>query len=333
MLSLVRRPCLNGRLTIRPFKVFVNRPLEAPLVSQRALSTTVAKRPFWTASRQRAVLGYLFVLPVLVTLLLLVAYPFFYAIWISFTNETLAVSGHFVGFANYAYLIHWSSFQSAIRNSIVLVIFAEVLKLAIGLGLALLLNEKLPGRGFFRGMVLLPWAMPSFVAYITFKMLYSPTGGGFDLILSDLGLISQPINFLSSQLALPSVLVATVWRGFPFWVISFLAALQTVPEELYDAAKTDGANAWHRFQHVTLPSIRHIVLIVSLLSTIWTANSFDNVWLMTQGGPGDGTVIFPVLAYLSLTSFQLGQASAVMVAPLPVFAMLIVIVASLLQRE
>lgn len=111
-------------------------------------------------------------------------------------------------------------------------VFAEVIKLAIGLGLALVLNEQLPGRGFFRGMVLLPWAMPSFVAYVTFKMLYSPTGGGFDLILGDLGLISQPINFLSSQLALPSVLVATVWRGFPFWVISFLAALQTVPVAL-----------------------------------------------------------------------------------------------------
>lgn len=302
-------------------------------MSQRVLIPAVRQRPFWTASRQRAVIGYLFVLPVLATLLLLVAYPFVYAIWISFTNETVAVSGQYVGFANYAYLFGWSSFQAAIRNSIVLVVFAEIIKLAIGLGLALLLNEKLPGRGFFRGMVLLPWAMPSFVAFITFKMLYSPTGGGFDLILGDLGLVSQPINFLSSQLALPSVLVATIWRGFPFWVISFLAALQTVPEELFDAAKTDGANAWQRFQHVTVPSIRHILLIVTLLSTIWTANSFDNVWLLTQGGPGDGTVIFPVLAFLGLTNFQLGQAAAVMVAPLPVFAMLIVIVAGLLQRD
>jgi multiple sugar transport system permease protein len=291
------------------------------------------RRVVWTSSRQRALLGYLFVLPVSFVLLLLVAYPFFYAIWISFTNRTVAEAGHFVGLANYAYLLHWNSFLAAARNTIVLVGAAEILKCVVGMALALLLNEKLPGRTFFRGLVLLPWAMPSFVAFITWKLLYSPIGGAFNLLLQDLHPGAQPLDFLSSQLALPSVLVATVWRGLPFWVIAFLAALQTVPEELYDAAKTDGAGAWQRFWNVTLPSIRHVVLVVTLLSTIWTANSFDNVWLMTQGGPADATMIFPVLAYFGLTSFQLGQAAAVMVAPLPIFAMLIVIVAGLLQGD
>lgn len=291
------------------------------------------RRPFWTAANQRALIGYLFVLPVSVTLLLLVAYPFFYAIAISFTNRTVAQTGHFIGLANYAYLVHWTSFQASIRNTIVLVGLAEVIKCAVGMALALLLNEKLPGRSFFRGLVLLPWAMPSFVAYITWKLLYSPLGGAFNLMLTTINPHAQPLDFLSSQLALPSVLVATVWRGFPFWVIAFLAALQTVPEEMYDAAKTDGAGPWQRFWNITLPSIRHVVLVVGLLSTIWTANSFDNVWLMTQGGPADATMIFPVLAYFGLTSFQLGQAAAVMVAPLPIFAMLIVIVAGLLQED
>ncbi|MGH2459114.1 MAG: carbohydrate ABC transporter permease [Chloroflexota bacterium] len=291
------------------------------------------RRPFWTTANKRALIGYLFVLPVVLVLLLLVAYPFFYAIWISFTNRTVAQVGHFVGFANYTYLFHWTSFLAAIRNTIILVGAAELTKLVVGMALALLLNENIRGRMFFRGLVLLPWAMPSFVAYITWKLLYSPIGGGFNLILQDLNPAAQPVNFLSSELALPSVLVATIWRGLPFWVIAFLAALQTVPEEYYDAAKTDGANAWHRFVNVTLPSIRHIVLLVTLLSTIWTANSFDNVWLMTQGGPSDATMIFSVLAYFGLTSFQLGQAAAVTVAPLPIFAMLIVIVAGLLQKE
>jgi multiple sugar transport system permease protein len=300
----------------------------------KPLATSVAsRRPFWTGARQRALLGYLFVFPVVFVLLLLVAYPFFYAIWISFTNETVAVAGHFTGLANYAYLLHWTSFQAAARNTLVLVVAAEIIKCVVGMVLALLLNEKLPGRTLYRGLVLLPWAMPSFVAFITWKMLYSPIGGAFNLILTDLNPNAQPLNFLSSNLALPSVLVATIWRGFPFWVIAFLAALQTVPEELYDAAKADGAGAWPRFWNVTLPSIRHVVLVVGLLSTIWTANSFDNVWLMTQGGPADATMIFPVLAYFGLTSYQLGQAAAVMVAPLPVFAMLIVIVAGLLQSD
>lgn len=266
-------------------------------------------------------------------LLLLVAYPFFYAIWISFTNETVAQSGRFVGLANYAYLFRWNSFQAAVHNTLYLVILAELSKCIIGMALALLLNRKLPGQTFFRGLVLLPWAMPSFVAFISWKQLYDTSGGGFNLLLQMVDPSATPINFLNSSLALPSVLVATVWRGLPFWVISFLAALQTVPEELYDAAKADGASELQRFQYVTLPSIRHVVLVVVLLSTIWTANSFDNVWLMTQGGPADATMILPVLAYFGMTSFQLGQAAAVMVLPLPIFAMLIVIVANLLQRE
>lgn len=302
-------------------------------MAQSISPAVAARRSFWTTARQHALIGYLFVLPVSLTLLLLVAYPFFYAIVISFTNRTVAQAGQYVGFANYAYLFHWTSFQASIRNTIVLVGLAEIIKCVIGLGLAVLLNEKLPGRTLFRGLVLLPWAMPSFVAYITWKLLYSPIGGAFNLMVTTINPNAQPIDFLSSQLALPSVLAATVWRGFPFWVIAFLAALQTVPEELYDAAKTDGAGSWQRFLNVTLPSIRHVVLVVALLSTIWTANGFDNVWLMTQGGPADATMIFPVLAYFGLTSFQLGQAAAVMVAPLPIFAMLIVIVAGLLQKD
>lgn len=302
-------------------------------MAQSYSRTAAQRRSFWTMSRQHALIGYLFVLPVAVCLLLLVAYPFFYAVVISFTNRTVAQAGHFIGLGNYAYLIHWSSFHAAVRNSIILVGFAELIKCVGGMALALLLNEKIRGQTFFRGLVLLPWAMPSFVAYITWKLMYSPIGGAFNMILADIDPTAQPINFLSSQIALPSVLAATVWRGFPFWVIAFLAALQTVPEELYDAAKTDGASSWQRFFSVTLPSIRHVVFIVALLSTIWTANGFDNVWLMTQGGPADATMILPVLAYFGLTSFQLGQAAAVMVAPLPIFAMLIVIVAGLLQRD
>ena len=127
---------------------------------------------------------------------------------------------------------------------------------------------------------------------------------------------------------MPSVIVATFWRGFPFWVISFLAALQSVPPELYEAAAMDGASAWQRFRHVTLPSIRHVILVVCLISTIWTTNSFENVWLMTQGGPSDATMTFPVLAYFGLQSLRIGEAAAVSVSMLPVFAVLALIVAA-----
>ena len=131
-------------------------------------------------------------------------------------------------------------------------------------------------------------------------------------------LVDNQVDFLSNKaLAMPSVIVATFWRGFPFWVISFLAALQNVSPEQYEAAAIDGANAWGRFRHITLPGIRHVVLVVLLLSTIWTTNGFDNIFILTQGGPSDATMTFPMLAYFGLQSLKIGEASAVSVAMLP----------------
>jgi multiple sugar transport system permease protein len=132
---------------------------------------------------------------------------------------------------------------------------------------------------------------------------------------------------------MPSVIAASFWRGFPFWVIAFLAALQNVPKELYEAAAMDGAGAWARFRNVTIPSVRHVVLVVILLSTIWTTNSFEAVWLMTQGGPSDATMTFPVLAYFGLQSLRIGEAAAVSVSLLPVFGILIFIIAKILQED
>lgn len=285
-------------------------------------------------SRRDSRLGYALVAPVVICLLLLVVYPFLFAIWISFTDRMIGQEGHFVGLANFAYLFGQSSFQASVRNTIVLVVAAEILKLGIGLGLALLLNQQIAGRQFWRSLILLPWAMPAFVAYLTWKLLFAPQGGAFNMIAIGSGLVSSHIDFLSSrELALPSVIVATTWRGFPFWVISFLAALQNVPPELYEAAAIDGAGPWQRFRHITVPSIRHVILIVTLLSTIWTTNSFENVWLMTQGGPSDATMTFPVLAYFGMQSLRIGEASAVSVAMLPIFAMLALIVVKLLQEE
>ena len=284
--------------------------------------------------RRDSRLGYMLVAPVVICLLLLVVYPFFFAIWISFTDRVVGQEGRFIGFANYLYLFGQSSFQASVRNTIVLVVAVQVLKLFFGLGIALLLNQQIAGRQFWRALVLLPWAMPAFVAYLTWKLLFAPQGGAFNLILLGSGLASTHVGFLSTRaLALPSVIVATFWRGFPFWVISFLAALQNVPHELYEAAAIDGAGAWQRFRHITLPSIRHVILIVTLLSTIWTTNSFENVWLMTQGGPSDATMTFPVLAYFGMQSLRIGEASAVSVAMLPIFAMLALIVVKLLQED
>ena len=281
-----------------------------------------------------SILGYLLVAPVVICLAILVIYPFFFAIWISFTDRVIGQPGHFIGLANFRYLFNWIDFQATVQNTIVLVVSVQILKFVFGLGIALLLNQAIRARQFWRGLILLPWAMPAFVAFITWKLLYAPQGGAFNLVLLNTGLFDSHIDFLSSKaLAMPSVVVASFWRGFPFWVISFLAALQTVPPELYEAAAIDGASAWHRFRHITLPSIRHVLLVVILVSTISTTNSFEAVWLMTQGGPSVSTMTFPVLAYFGMQNLRIGQAAAVSVSLLPFFVMMVFITAKLLQED
>jgi ABC-type sugar transport system permease subunit len=285
-------------------------------------------------SRSEARLGYLLVAPIVICLLLLVLYPFLFAIWISFTDRMVGSQGRFVGLANYVYLAGQPSFRASIINTIVLVSSVQLLKLVFGLGIAMLLNLPLRGRNTWRALILLPWAMPAFVAYLTWKLMFAPQGGAINLVLIGAGIVDTHIDFLGTrQWAMASVVIATFWRGFPFWVISFLAALQNVPHDEYEAAAIDGANAWQRFWHITLPNIRHVVLVVVLLSTIWTTNSFENVWLLTGGGPSDATMTFPVLAYYGLQSLRIGEAAAVSVAMLPIFAMMALIVAKLLQED
>jgi len=279
-------------------------------------------------------LGYFLVAPVVICLSILVIYPFFFAIWISFTDRMIGQGGNFVGLANYRYLINWIDFQATVRNTVVLVTGVQSLKLVLGLSIALLLNQEIRGRQMWRSLILIPWAMPAFVAFITWKLLFYPQGGAFNYILLKTGLAATHVDFLSTKaLAMPSVIIASFWRGFPFWVISFLAALQNVPQELYEAAAIDGAGTWQRFRHVTVPNIRHVVLVVVLLSTIWTTNSFEAIWLMTQGGPSNATMTFPVLAYFGLQNLRIAEAASVSVSMLPIFGFLAFIVAKLLQED
>jgi multiple sugar transport system permease protein len=301
------------------------------------LTTPIAEprgRVRLTFAQRQALWGYLLVLPILLLLLALVAYPFFYAIFISFTSRIVGDPGEWVGFANYRYLFANSEFDAAVRNTITLVLVSDGVKLVVGLGLALVLNEQIRGRSFFRALVLIPWAMPGFVAFLVWRLLFTPIGGGINLVLSQTGIHTGYIDWLGQKsTAMPAVIVATVWRGFPFWCISILAALQTVPGELYEAAKIDGANALQRFRSVTFPHIRQVILIVALLSSIWTTNSFENIWIMTQGGPSDATMVFPVLAYFGMQSQRLGEAAAVSVALLPALAILVIVVTTLMGED
>jgi len=285
-------------------------------------------------SYRLAAFAYFLVLPVMVLLVGLVGYPFVYAIFISFTDAVVGNAGKWIGFANFAYLAQNPSFLSSIANTVILVLVSDGLKLLIGLGLALLVNQQFRGRGIVRSFLMLPWAMPGFVAFLAWRLLYQPIGGGLSLALQALGLNLGIVDWLGQRpTALPSVIVATVWRGFPFWFISILAALQAIPKELYEAARVDGANRWQQFWSVTFPGIRLVVIVTALLSSIWTANSFENVWLLTQGGPSDATMVFPVLAYFGMQTQRIGEAASVSVATLPVLIILVLLATTLMHRD
>ena len=280
------------------------------------------------------IFAYALVAPAVLLILGLVAYPFLFAVWVSFTDQVIGSVGNFVGFRNFAYLAQTATFWAAVWNTVTIVLVSDGLKLGIGLGLALLVHQHLPGRGFFRSVLMLPWAMPAFVAFLTWRVIYQPIGGGLNLILTQTGLYPHIVDWLGQRsTAMGSVIFASTWRGFPFWFVSILAALQSVPKELHEAATVDGANAWQRFWAVTFPSILPVIIVTTLLSSIWTANAFEHVWLLTAGGPSDATMVFPVLAYYGMQTQRIGEAAAVSVYMLPVLMILVIFATSMMMRR
>jgi ABC-type sugar transport system permease subunit len=274
-------------------------------------------------------------IPALLILIGLVVYPFFYAIWLSFFEKAVGNVGQFVGLANFNYVITWPQFRAALYNTAVFTVVAVAIKFVLGMSVALVLNQRIRARNFFRAFLLLPWVIPAFVVYLTWRWLYDPLQGLLNYALFDLGLITQPIAFLSAKgTAMISVIIAHAWRGFPFFAISFLAGMQTISLELYEAAQVDGASRWQQFRYITLPSLYHIIGVVLLLSTIWTANAFEPVYLLTGGGPSDATTVYTMLVYiLGMVNLRLGEAAAVSVLFLPMLIGLVLIVTSLLQRR
>jgi multiple sugar transport system permease protein len=280
-------------------------------------------------------LGYALLLPVAAFILALVAYPFLSAIYLSLTEKTVGYPAHFVGFRNYATLWESGRFRTVVWNSSVFTAVSITIKLVIGMAMALALHKVVRGSQLLRGLLLLPWVIPTVVIALTWRWLLDLFRGLVNVSLMDLGLIRSGIHWLGDpSLAMLSVILANVWRGFPFFGVAFLAALQTVPQDLYDAADVDGAGAWDTFWHVTLPAIKSVVAVVTLLSTIATLNDFNIVFIMTRGGPGAATHIFATYSYeLGIMSQRWGLATAASMYSLPVVALLILIVVRVLRRE
>ena len=275
---------------------------------------------------QEQTLAWLLVGPLVLLLLGLVAYPFGVAVQYALSDRTLAEPGRFVGLANVWNLWDNQIYRQTLWNTIVYTIGATVLKLGAGLGLALILNEQLPLKRLIRSAVLLPWIVPTVLSAMAWLWLLTPNFSVLNWILVHAGLSQRGLPWLTSPaLAMFSVILVNTWRGIPFFAITLLAGLQTIPGELYEASAIDGAGTWHRFRHVTLPLLQPILLITLVLSVIWTFSDFQVVYGLTQGGPMNSTHVLATLSYqVGLASGNIGEGAAISLTMLPLLLILIV---------
>jgi len=260
-----------------------------------------------------ALLAYLLQAPMLLLVGAIVVLPLAEAVYLSFTASSfINPEPRFVGLENYVEILQDEVFWQVLRNSLVWTFFVVVFQFLVGLGTAILLNQPFHGRSVARALFILPWVTPGIIAALNWRMMYDPNIGIINGGLATLGFPNPQVPWLAdTQLALPAVIFAAIWKGAPFSTVMYLAALQGVSSEIVEAAKIDGANAWQRLRHVVLPEIAPVVRVTVLLTTVWTFNYFDFIYVMTQGGPGFSSHIFPTYIYrLGFQQFRLGEASA-----------------------
>ena len=264
-------------------------------------------------------LGFWFMLPAAAFLILFLAYPLGLGVWLSFTDARLGRGGEFIGLENYGYLIDDPTFWLTVFNTILYTAVASTIKFAIGLYLALLLNERLPFKAIIRAVVLIPFIVPTVLSAIAFWWLFDPQFSIISWSLMKLGLITQYINFLGDPWnARWSVIFANIWRGVPFVAITLLAGLQTVSPSLYEAATIDGATAWQRFRFITYPLLTPIIAVVMTFSVLFTFTDFQLIWAMTRGGPVNATHLMATLSYQrAIIAGQLGEGAAISSAMIP----------------
>lgn len=301
-------------------------------MSAGTLATQRARRTRWQrALGQDWKLAWILCLPILIVLLGLNAYPFVLSIILSFTDKMIGRPATFVGLQNYSDVMFGAEFGStfwkAVVNTFIYTGVAVACKSVLGMVMALFLNEEFRGRNAMRALCFLPWAIPSLIVGLSWQWIYNGTQAGvLNMALIDLGLSDTLIQWLGDpHLALWSVILVVIWAGCPFYGMMFLAGLQAIPKELYEAASMDGANVFQRYRHITLPGLATVFTITVLLSSIWTANSINFIYVLTGGGPADATMTFPMYAYqVGIAGAQrLGAASAITILFLPVFLVII----------
>lgn len=266
----------------------------------------------------------------------LVIFPFFWVIFMSLSQYRVGTGvTAFVGLDNYIQTFKSVMFQKAFRNTMIWAFASVLFKVVLGMLLALVLNQKFRMSGLIRGMVLVPWIIPTTISALVWVWIFNDLGGALNTILLNLKLIKAPVAWLGTgKTALLSVVSVNIWRGTPFFAITLLAGLKNIPKERYEAAKIDGANAFQSFVYMTLPGIRHVLLVSTLLETIWAIGDFSIVYRMTKGGPAGATHLLTTLTYeVGFLSGDLGRAVSISLFPLPILALLIIAITKLMDRE
>jgi multiple sugar transport system permease protein len=248
-------------------------------------------------------LGYLLLVPALLLLLVFVAYPFLFGIWLAVTNSQIGVNGHFIGLGNFQFEQSDTVFIQSFVNTISYTAITTVFKLFLGLVMALLLNQVFPAQRFVRAALLLPWIIPSVLSTLAWRWMFDPTFSVVNWVIIHSHLSATGVDWLGkTATALTSLMIVNVWRGTPFYGIAFLAGLQTIPPDLYEAARVDGASRWQQFRAITVPMLRPVLLVVLLLSTILTFGDFTLPYVLTNCAPYNSTCV------LSTWAFQIGVA-------------------------
>lgn len=279
---------------------------------------------------------YLYLTPALVLISLVMLIPLVVGVSYSFQSMMLLKPGlaEWVGLDNYVALWSDKKFWISLENTLVWTFGSLFFQFTLGLGLALLLNTRFPLKRLFQAIVFLPWAVPTFLTALTWAWLFNPVIGPLPHWLAAIGLLSEPFNILGDPtLAIWGPIAANIWFGVPFFAITLLAALQSIPSELYEAAEIDGATAWQGFTKITLPFLAPMIAITVMLRTIWIANFADLIFIMTGGGPANSTQILST--YIFTTAFKkldFGYASTLAVALLFLLFVYAVVLLALRRR-
>jgi multiple sugar transport system permease protein len=267
----------------------------------------------------RNFLGFLFMLPAAALLLVFLSYPLGLGTWLGFTDAKIGRPGAWVGLGNYIYLFDDQVARLALFNTVFYTSVATVVKFALGLWLALLLNKNLPFKSFVRAVILLPYIVPTALSALAFWWIYDTQFSVVSWALTRMGLIDHYIDFLGDPwLARGSVIVANVWRGIPFIAICLLAGLQTISPSYYEAAVLDGATPWQMFRYITLPLLTPIIAVVMTFSILFTFTDFQLIYVLTRGGPLNATHLMATLAFQrAIPGGSLGEGAALATAMVP----------------